>query len=103
MLTPKRHIFVCVNERPPGAPLPCCAHKGGMALYEALRSVIAQSGLNREVWVTRTGCMVHCTSGVTVVIYPDDVWYGGVTVADVSDLMQEHIIGGRPLARLRLA
>lgn len=102
MLTPKIHVLVCVNERRPDDPLPCCAHRGGWEVYQALRDAVARAGLNREVWVTRTGCMVHCTKGPTVVVYPDDVWYGSVSPADVPDLVREHLLGGRPLERLRL-
>lgn len=103
MLKPQRHVFVCVNERPPGDPLPCCAHKGGREVYEALRSEVARQGLTREIWVTRTGCMVHCRTGVTVVVYPDDVWYGGVTPQDSQELVSAHLRGGRPVERLRLS
>jgi (2Fe-2S) ferredoxin len=102
VLKPTRHVLVCVNERPPGSPLPCCGHRGGREVYEALRDAVARAGLNRDLWVTRTGCLVHCLSGVTVVVYPEDVWYGNVTVADVPDLLKEHLIGGRPVGRLLL-
>lgn len=102
MLKPKRHLFVCTNERRPGDPLPCCSSRGGREVYEALRKAVAQAGLNREIWVTRTGCMVHCNTGVTVVVYPDDLWYGRVTVADVEELLREHLVAGRPVERLLL-
>lgn len=102
MLKPRKHLFVCVNERRPGDPLPCCAHRGGWEVYEALRREVARAGLSRDVWVTRTGCMVHCNSGVTVVVYPDDQWYGGVAPSDAAELVRSHIVGGVPVERLAL-
>jgi (2Fe-2S) ferredoxin len=38
--------------------------------------------------------------GPTVVVYPDDVWYGGVTLADVDEIIDAHIVGGNPVERL---
>jgi len=102
LLAPKRHFFVCVNERAPGAALPCCAHRGGWAVYEALLNAVAQSGLSREVWVTRTGCLVHCNMGVTAVLYPEGIWYGNLTPTDVPELVHEHLLGGRPVEHLLL-
>lgn len=102
MLRPRRHLFVCVNQRRPDDPLPCCAARGGWQVYEALRSEVARAGLTREVWVTRTGCMVHCMTGPTLVVYPDDIWYGAVTPADAAELVREHLMGGRPVERLLL-
>lgn len=48
------------------------------------------------------GCLDACEYGPSLVVYPDEVWYGGVTVADVPEIIEEHIIGGRPVERLRI-
>jgi (2Fe-2S) ferredoxin len=39
----------------------------------------------------------------TVVVYPDAIWYGHVTEADVDEIIESHIVGGHPVERLRLA
>ncbi len=39
--------------------------------------------------------------GVSVVVYPEGVWYGRVTVADVPEILEKHIVGGMPVERLR--
>jgi (2Fe-2S) ferredoxin len=44
--------------------------------------------------------MEQCEVGPTVAVYPDAVWYGGVTPADVDEIIDSHIIGGRPVERL---
>ncbi len=52
--------------------------------------------------INSAGCLDRCEHGVTLVIYPEAVWYGGVTVDDVDELFREHVLGGRPVERLRL-
>ena len=50
----------------------------------------------------KSGCLDQCEHGPTVVVYPDAVWYGRVTEADIDEIIERHIIGGEPVARLRL-
>ena len=95
-----RHFFVCVNERPAGGKPSCGA--GGRAILAAL-----QTGLGKhpeswgEVAVTEAGCLGPCFDGPTVVVYPEGVWYANVTIADVDEIVREHLVGGRPVERLR--
>jgi len=58
--------------------------------------------LRGRIRVNSAGCLDQCAAGVTIVVYPEAVWYGGVTLADVDELFHEHILGGRPLERLRI-
>ena len=51
----------------------------------------------------KSGCLDQCEHGPTVVVYPDAVWYGGVTEADVAEIVERHLVGGEPVERLRLA
>ena len=48
------------------------------------------------------GCLDQCRHGVTCVVYPEQVWYGGVTVADVNEIIESHLVGGQPVERLRI-
>ena len=48
------------------------------------------------------GCLDQCEHGVTVVVYPKQVWYGNVTVADVPELIERHIVGGEYVERLMI-
>ena len=48
-------------------------------------------------------CLDQCEHGVTVVVYPEQVWYGFVQPADVEEIVESHLVGGRPVERLRLA
>ena len=49
------------------------------------------------------GCLDACAHGVTVVVYPDAIWYGGVAPADVPEIVEEHLVNGRPVERLIFA
>ncbi|HXY39408.1 MAG TPA: methyltransferase [Vicinamibacteria bacterium] len=92
------HVFACEQRKPD--ELPCCAARGSLAVIEALRREIAAQGLLDTVQVTACGSIGLCEHGPNLVVYPDGVFYSGVTPADVSELVREHFAGGRPLARL---
>ena len=49
------------------------------------------------------GCLDACEHGAVVVIYPEAVWYGHVKESDVSEIIKEHIIGGKAVERLKIA
>ena len=96
------HIFVCENERPPEDSRGCCKSKGGVELRAAFKEALARHRLRGGARANKAGCLDACEYGATVVVYPGAVWYGGVTVDDVEEIIQSHIIGGRPGERLRI-
>lgn len=98
MPLPQHHLFVCLNERPPGNPKGSCAPKGAEAVFDCLKAAVKEGGLG--VIVNRTNCLKHCSQGVTVAVHPDNVWYARVTVEDVPEIVQSHLREGRPVARL---
>ena len=95
-----RHVFICVNRRDPGNPKGCCAEKGAEAVREAFKRELHERGLKKQIRANAAGCLDQCARGVTVVVYPEQVWYGGVTVDDVREIVEQHLIGGRPVERL---
>jgi (2Fe-2S) ferredoxin len=96
----ERHIFVCINERAAGAERGCCAQKGGSAVRDRFKKLLAGRGLLGRVRANKSGCLDQCERGVTVVIYPEQIWYGGVTVDDVAEIIDRHILGGEVVERL---
>ena len=102
MPTYQRHIFVCTNERPPGNPKGCCREKGAEAVRDELKKRLHEIGLKGVVRANNSGCLDQCSAGVTLVVYPEQVWYGHVTVADVPELIARHILGGEYVQRLML-
>jgi (2Fe-2S) ferredoxin len=98
----KYHVFVCMNERPPGHPRGCCKEKNAEALLQALKTEVSKAGIPSEVRAQKAGCLDTCEFGPSVVVYPDNVWYGHVRLEDVPEIVQSHLVAGNPVNRLRI-
>ena len=98
----ERHVFICINVRPEGHRRGCCSARGSVALRAAFKLRLAQKGLEGKVRANKSGCLDSCEQGPTVVVYPDAVWYGGVQLSDVDEIIDRHLIGGEPVERLRI-
>jgi (2Fe-2S) ferredoxin len=71
-------------------------------LVQLLKKELAQAGLSTEVRAQKAGCLDVCEYGPALVIYPDQVWYGGVKPEDISEIVQSHLKDGRVVERLRI-
>lgn len=69
-------------------------------MAQALKAQLHDAGLRRIVRANKSGCLDQCSRGTTMVVYPEGVWYGGVGVADVDEIIKGHIIGGEVVQRL---
>jgi (2Fe-2S) ferredoxin len=98
----EKHIFVCENKRPDGHPRGCCAEKNSPEVRELFKQRIKELRLNTTVRANAAGCLDFCEHGVTVVVYPEQIWYGKVTIDDVEEIIQEHIIKNIPVKRLQI-
>ncbi len=83
----KHHIFVCENSCPPGSLRGCCAEKGAPELRQALKDAIDRRGWTKIVRANQAGCLDQCEKGITMAIYPENVWYGGVRKEDVEEIL----------------
>ena len=99
----EQHLFICTNQRPADHPRGSCTPDGNDDLQKAFKKALAEHGLNRRIRANKSGCLDQCEKGPTVVVYPENVWYGRVTEGDVIEIVEEHIIGGRPVTRLLMA
>jgi (2Fe-2S) ferredoxin len=99
----ERHLFVCENLRDPEDPRGCCAAKGSADIRSRLRELTKDAGLKGRVRINTAGCLDQCAHGVTIVVYPEAVWYGAVTLDDVEEIFRSHVLNGIPVERLRLA
>ena len=98
----ERHLFICCNQRPPENPRGCCDPTGLAQLQLAFKQKLAALGFKNRVRANKSGCLDQCEHGPTVVVYPEQVWYGRVTAADVDEIVESHIVGGKPVERLIL-
>jgi (2Fe-2S) ferredoxin len=94
------HIFVCENMRSADDPRGCCGAKGSAEIQAKFKEEIKKRGLKGVVRSNKSGCLDQCAKGPTVVIYPEGIWYGGVSIEDVDEIMNSHIEGGKPVERL---
>ena len=97
----EHHVFICMNERDGDARV-SCGHKG-RKLKDAFKDAVKAAGLKGSVRANESGCLDQCEHGPTVVVYPEAVWYGFVKLDDVQEIVTEHLVHGRPVARLQIA
>lgn len=103
MPTFKHHVFVCQNTRPADAPRQSCNADGKSDLAARLSQLAKDAGLGKTVRINKAGCLDQCEHGPTVVVYPEAVWYGNVSPADADEIVASHLVGGKPVERLRIA
>ena len=91
-----QHVFVCTSGE-------ICPTQGDVEKFvKILREGVKNAGQpSVQIRVNKAGCMNQCGHGPMVVVYPDDVWYGGVDGPKAARILQEHVIEGRPVEELR--
>ena len=99
----EHHVFVCHNVRPADAPRPSCTTDGKSEVFTQLQQLSKAAGLAPKVRINKSMCLDQCEHGPTVVVYPEAVWYGHVQASDAAEIVEQHLVGGRPVERLRLA
>jgi (2Fe-2S) ferredoxin len=96
-----RHFLVCITNRPPEMQASCGA-RGSLDVLARMQREADRRKL-RELYgvgVTGTTCIGGCDEGPNVLVYPENVGYRGVRVADVVELVESHAARGEPVARL---
>ena len=97
-----KHVFVCTNLRELNNPKGSCSAKGSEALPLLFKKALEATGIKPKIMISKSGCLDACERGCTVVVYPEGVWYGGVTKDDVKQIVEEHLVGGTPVERLKM-
>jgi len=101
MPKPARHVFVCSQNRPAGHPRGSCGQKGCAEVVDELMKQWQQRQAFTQVMVTPSGCIGPCSMGPNVLVYPEGVMYSNVTKADVTEIFDEHLLGGKVVERLK--
>lgn len=95
------HVFVCTNQRTGGERL-SCGENHGMALVAEFKKQIKALDTPLNIRAQRAGCLGICDYGPTVAVYPEGIFYVGVQLSDVTEIVQSHIVNRKPVERLML-
>jgi len=96
----EHHVFVCLNQREGGEA--CCANLGAEAAFDHMKSRVKELKLHKDhrVRINRAGCLDRCADGPVMVVYPEAIWYQFVDEEDIEEIIQSHLINGKPVERL---
>ncbi len=100
----RKHIFFCVNDRGPDSERPSCNRCGSAAIRDYAKRRIKELGLSGEgnIRVNQAGCLDRCEEGPVCVVYPEGTWYTYVDEEDVDEIIESHLLDGKPVDRLKI-
>ena len=98
----QRHAFICTNQTSDGSP--CCQDHDAMAMVKYAKERLQALGCfgPGKIRLNRSGCMGRCSEGPVMVVYPEGTWYTYVDKDDIEEIIQEHLLNGREVERLKL-
>jgi (2Fe-2S) ferredoxin len=98
----KHHVFFCVNQREGGEQ--CCNQHDAEGMRGYAKGRIKSLGLNGEgrIRINNAGCLDRCSEGPVLVVYPDETWYTYVDKKDIDEIIDEHLVHGRVVERLKI-
>ncbi len=88
----RAHVLICAGTG--------CTSSGSAAVRQALKDELVKKGLDEEIKVVQTGCFGLCALGPIMIVYPEGIFYSRVTAADIPEIVEEHLLKGRPVQRL---
>jgi len=79
------HIFVCTKSRQ--SDRKSCADGNSPAVKSILKQEVKSRGWSDRVRVSESGCMGLCTHGPNIIVYPQKIWFSGVTESNIPDIL----------------
>ena len=100
----EQHIFFCINDRGPGSDRPSCNRCGAAGVRDYAKKSIKALGHSGKgkIRVNQAGCLDRCEEGPVCVVYPEGVWYTYVDESDVDEIIESHLVNGKPVERLKI-
>jgi (2Fe-2S) ferredoxin len=95
MFALKRHVFVCTGGKPAGDKKGMCHTRDGAGILRRLVEELDERELSGDVMVSTASCFGICDKGPIMVVYPEGVWYKGVTPEHVETIVERHLEGGQ--------
>ena len=86
------HVLVCGGTG--------CTSSGSEAIINEMEAQLKANGIDKEIKVIKTGCFGLCALGPIMVVYPEGAFYSRITVEDVKEIVEEHLVKGRIVKRL---
>lgn len=80
-------VLVCVNDHK--GEKPSCGDHRGEEIFRKLRELAKERGLHPKIRVTQAKCLGQCAKGCNIMIYPDNIWYQGVTLNNVEEIAEK--------------
>ncbi|RFA31235.1 2Fe-2S ferredoxin [Alkalilimnicola ehrlichii] len=98
----RHHVFFCTNKRDDGRE--CCQDHDASGARDYVKQRIKALGLSGKgaIRINNAGCLDRCSEGPVLVVYPDETWYTFVDRDDLDEIIEEHLVHGRVVERLRL-
>ncbi len=98
----KRHVFFCTNLREDGSA--CCGRFNAQTMRDYAKRRSKELGIAGagQVRISSAGCLDRCNEGPVLVVYPEDIWYSYIDQSDIDEIIDEHLVNGRVVERLKI-
>ena len=97
----KKHIFFCFNNKPNQSGCGDVYTEDAFGYVKMYLQAIEQWG-EGKIRASKAGCLGRCTSAPACVVYPEGTWYSYLDNDDLKEIVDEHLLNNREVARLKL-